>query len=76
MRKFTHRFQVHASLETVASFHSDSKALKKLTPPPLFISFNNVEPLAESSVADFTMWLTLPILFAFRAHQTRKALES
>jgi len=62
MRHYSHRFQVQASLEAVAEFHRDSRALKQLTPPPLFISFNNVESLAEGSVADFIMWLgPLPI---------------
>jgi ligand-binding SRPBCC domain-containing protein len=62
MKHYAHRFKVQAPLELVAEFHSDSRALKKLTPPPLFVSFNKVEPLAEGSVADFTMWLgPLPI---------------
>ena len=62
MNKYSHRFQVLAPLESVAEFHHDSRALKQLTPPPLFVSFNKVELLAEGSVADFTMWLgPLPI---------------
>lgn len=62
MKQYVHRFEVQAPIEAVAEFHSDSRALKKLTPPPLFVSFNKVEPLAEGSVADFTMWLgPLPI---------------
>lgn len=62
MKQYAHRFKVQAPLEAVADFHSDSRALKQLTPPPLFVSFNKVEPLAEGSVADFTMWFgPLPI---------------
>lgn len=62
MRHYSHRFKVLAPLESVAEFHRDSRALKQLTPPPLFVSFNTVEPLAEGSVVDFTMWLgPLPI---------------
>ena len=62
MRHYSHRFQVLAPLESVAEFHRDSRAFKHLTPPPLFVSFNTVEPLAEGSVADFIMWLgPLPI---------------
>ena len=62
MKDYSHRFNVRAPLEAVAEFHSDSRALKQLTPPPLFVSFNQVEPLAEGSVADFTMWFgPLPI---------------
>lgn len=62
MRQYSHHFKVRAPLESVAEFHHDSRALKQLTPPPLFVSFNKVDPLAEGSVADFTMWLgPLPI---------------
>ncbi|MFC1878828.1 hypothetical protein ACFLZW_02830 [Chloroflexota bacterium] len=62
MRKYSHRFSVQAPLGAVVEFHQDSRALKLLTPPPLFVTFNKVEPLAEGSVADFTMWLgPLPI---------------
>ncbi len=57
MKQYIHRFQVRVPLESVADFHRDSRILKLLTPPPLFVSFNKVEPLAEGSVADFTMWL-------------------
>ena len=62
MKQYSHRFQVRAPLESVAEFHRDSRTIKQLTPPPLFITFNKVEPLAEGSVADFIMWLgPLPI---------------
>jgi ligand-binding SRPBCC domain-containing protein len=62
MRRYSHCFQVKASLKAVVEFHGDSQALKRLTPPPMFVKFNHVEPLAEGSVADFTMWLgPLPI---------------
>lgn len=56
MKTYTHQFQVNATLESVLDFHRDSRALKQLTPPPLFVTFKKVEPLAEGSVADFTMW--------------------
>lgn len=57
MRRFQHEFQVHAPIERVAEFHRSTQALKSLTPPPLFISFNHVDPLGEGSRADFIMWL-------------------
>jgi ligand-binding SRPBCC domain-containing protein len=41
----------------VAEFHNDTSALRRLSPPPMIVQFNDVEPLAEGSVADFTMWL-------------------
>lgn len=62
MKSYTHRFQVRAPIERVAEFHRDTKALKQLTPPPLIVQFNELQPLSEGSVADFTMWFgPLPI---------------
>lgn len=62
MRQYSHRFVVQASIARVAEFHRNTRALKQLTPPPLFVSFNELQPLAEDSVADFTMWFgPLPI---------------
>lgn len=141
MMQYRHRFIVNAPLAEVAAFHKDSRALRDLTPPPLRVRFNKVEPLAEGSVADFSMgvwpvfvrwvavhsqvteqngfvdtqqqgpfgswrhqhtfravdehttevideieaeyggalsrfmWLNLPVLFAYRARQTKAALE-
>jgi len=146
MRHFWHEFQVNAPIERVAEFHCSTEALNLLTPPPLFVKFNQVEPMGEGSRADFTlflgpipihwianhtdvhptdgftdtqvegpfqtwihrhtftqmttdmtkiideiegqpsdhlfsgivsrfMWLTLPILFSYRAQQTRRAVE-
>lgn len=60
--KYRHRFTVNAPLAVVAAFHRDSRALRLLTPPPMWVQFHQVDPLAEGSVADFTMWLgPLPI---------------
>jgi ligand-binding SRPBCC domain-containing protein len=62
MKQYKHRFRVQAPLASVAEFHRDTRALKRLTPPPLMIRFNDLQPLAEGSVADFTMWFgPLPI---------------
>jgi ligand-binding SRPBCC domain-containing protein len=54
--KYRHSFTVKAPLSAVAAFHSDARALSDLTPPPTVVRFNKLEPLAEGSVADFTMW--------------------
>ena len=62
MRSFTNRTMVQASLEAVAAFHRDSQTLKALTPPPIFVQLHQVEPLAEGSLADFTLWIgPLPV---------------
>jgi ligand-binding SRPBCC domain-containing protein len=57
MRQFKHRFRVRASLEDVAEFHSNPRALKLLTPPPIYVQFHAVAPLAENSSSEFTMWV-------------------
>ena len=57
MKYFVHRTLVDASQERVAAFHRDSRALKRLTPPPVFMQMDCVEPMGEGSRVDFTMWL-------------------
>jgi ligand-binding SRPBCC domain-containing protein len=49
-------FEVEAPLEAVAAFHRDTRVLKKLTPPPIFVQLHQVEPLGEGSRSRFTMW--------------------
>ncbi|HLE13951.1 MAG TPA: SRPBCC family protein [Anaerolineales bacterium] len=62
MKHFTHMTQIDAPIEAVAAFHTDSRALKLLTPPPVQVQFNQVQPLREGSVADFTLWFgPLPV---------------
>ncbi|HBX67853.1 MAG TPA: hypothetical protein DEH25_00240 [Chloroflexi bacterium] len=56
MKKFTHRFRVGAPIKAVAAFHSDTRALQKLTPFPMFVQLHEIEPLAENSRARFTIW--------------------
>jgi len=43
----------------VAEFHSDTRALVRLTPPPIFVQLHHIEPLAEGSVSEFTLWFAL-----------------
>lgn len=62
MPVFKHSFQVRAPLTAVAAFHKDARALRRLSPPPLWVQLHQVEPLAEGSLADFTLWFgPLPI---------------
>jgi ligand-binding SRPBCC domain-containing protein len=56
MPAFDYTFTVNAPLTAVADFHRDTRILKKLTPPPVFVQIHRAEPLAEASVAEFTMW--------------------
>lgn len=62
MLTFTYTFQVKAPLATVAEFHRSATALKKLSPPPLFVQLHRVDVQAEGAIADFTLWFgPLPV---------------
>ena len=62
IKRYTNRIRLKAPLNKVVEFHSDSRALKKLTPPPIIVTFNEIQPLGEQSVTDFTMWFgPLPV---------------
>jgi ligand-binding SRPBCC domain-containing protein len=62
MSIFEYHFTVRAPLTAVAAFHHDTSALRRLTPPPVFVQLHRVEPLAEGSVSEFTLWFgPLPV---------------
>jgi ligand-binding SRPBCC domain-containing protein len=62
MPVYEHQFRVRTTLDQVATFHQDPRALKRLTPPPVLVQFHEIQPLAENSRLDFTMWLgPLPV---------------
>lgn len=70
MKDFINSFTVQAPLSSVAEFHSDTRALKRLTPPPVIVRFNSLEPLGEGSRADFTLWFgPLPIRWVAIHHE-------
>jgi ligand-binding SRPBCC domain-containing protein len=72
---FTSRFVVPATLEAVARFHADPRALTRLTPPPTVMRVHRLDPLGEGSVSEFTMWVG-PIPIRWRAvHSGFKALK-
>jgi ligand-binding SRPBCC domain-containing protein len=56
MPVFNTSFIVSAPLQAVAEFHYGTQALKQLTPPPVFVSLKSIEPMAEGSRSEFTMW--------------------
>lgn len=66
MKIFDHSFIVDARIEAVRSFHGDSSALKKLTPPPMIAQMKRIDPLAENSISEFSLWLG-PIPIHWRA---------
>ena len=57
MPVFDYEFTVHAPLDAVRDFHHDTSALKILTPPPTIVQLHSIEPLAEGSVSEFTLWV-------------------
>jgi ligand-binding SRPBCC domain-containing protein len=66
MPVFDFAFTVAAPLAAVRDFHHDTRALKRLTPPPTFVQIHSVEPLAEGSVSTFTLWVG-PLPLRWRA---------
>jgi ligand-binding SRPBCC domain-containing protein len=66
MPVFDYSFTVDAPLEAVRGFHHDTSALKRLTPPPTIVQLHAVEPLAEGSVSEFTLWVG-PLPLRWRA---------
>ncbi len=57
MPVFDYAFVVDAPVEAVRGFHRDTSALKRLTPPPTFVRIHSIEPMAEGSVSEFTLWV-------------------
>jgi ligand-binding SRPBCC domain-containing protein len=57
MPVFDFAFTVRAPLQAVSRFHGDTSALKRLTPPPTIVQLHSIEPLAEGSVSQFTLWV-------------------
>ena len=62
MREFSYNFKVQAPIKAVTDFHADTRALKTLNPPFIYVQLKKVDPMAEGSVSEFTLWfLLLPI---------------
>lgn len=59
MPVFDYAFEVAAGAESVAAFHEDARVLRALTPAP--VQIHVLEPLADGSVAEFTVWTPIPI---------------
>jgi len=57
MPVFDFRFTVDAPVAAVSAFHFEPGILKILTPPLMIMRVHQFEPLAEESIADFTMWM-------------------
>jgi ligand-binding SRPBCC domain-containing protein len=54
---FEHRFRVRASAEEVAAFHSNSKSMGSITPPPIVVRVHSApQELKSGDQMDFTLW--------------------
>ncbi len=54
---FETSFIVRAPIEAVAAFHADTSVLKTLNPPLVFVQLHRVDPMAEGSISEFTLWM-------------------
>ncbi len=57
MPVFDSRFRVEAPVVVVSAFHFEPGILKQLTPPLMIMQVHQFEPVAEGSLAEFTMWM-------------------
>lgn len=74
--RFGHTFQVRTSVDKVAAFHTTAASMKAITPNVIPIRLHQASlDLAEGDETSFTMWLGLPLLFAYRGRKTGRLLE-
>lgn len=75
MKKYIHRAQIGAPVESVAKFHRDANALRRLTLPLIIVKMHQIEPMAEGSKADFTLWIGLLPVRWMAVHSQVDALK-
>lgn len=56
IKHFSYTFRVNAPLAAVANFHRSTDTLKRLTPFPIIVRIHRLDPLAEQSISEFTLW--------------------
>ena len=66
MPVFDFIFTIEAPLQAVTAFHADTGVLKKLNPPFVIVQFHRIDPIAEGSISEFTLWMG-PIPIRWRA---------
>jgi ligand-binding SRPBCC domain-containing protein len=66
MPVYDYSITVAAPLEPVRDFQRDSTDLRRLTPPPTIVQLHSIEPLAEGSISEFTLWVG-PLPLRWRA---------
>ena len=63
--RYGRRFRVRAPLAAVRAFHADPRALEALTPPPLRVCWETLEPVKEGSRLAFSIgWGPLRLRWA------------
>ena len=66
---FARQFLVRAEPRAVIDYHRNTQILKRLTPLPIIVQFQRVEPVSEGSRALFTLWFgPIPVKWDARHH--------
>ena len=55
--------EVSSPIEEVAALHRNPEILKELTPPWAPVNFHRIDPQAEGSVVEMTLWLGMIPIF-------------
>ena len=63
MPHFHKIMEVTSPIEEVAALHSNPGILKELTPPWAPVNFHRIDPQAEESVVEMTLWLGMIPVF-------------
>ena len=63
MLHFRKTTEVSSPIEEVAALHRNPEILKELTPPWALVNFHRIDPQAEGSVVEMTLWLGLIPVF-------------
>lgn len=62
MESFDWITRVSAGVPAVAKFHALPETIRRLTPPVIPMTQHRLEPLAEGSISEFTLWFgPLPV---------------
>ncbi|MEM7347764.1 MAG: hypothetical protein AAF485_26320 [Chloroflexota bacterium] len=57
MKRYTHKFQVKSSVQSVAEFHKSSDSMGAITPPPLIVQIHSAPSiLKDGDIMDFSLW--------------------
>ena len=63
MPNFRKIAEVSSTVEEIAALHRNPEILKELTPPWAPVNFHRIDPQAEGSVVEMTLWLGMIPVF-------------